>query len=468
PPLPGGEREAAQQQGEGRTRHIPSLVPTTSLIPDFADRVQAVNRFRALLAQHSDDLVRLMGQEIHKPEFEALASDVLPLLASCTWHIKHAKRVLQDRKPPGKPLWLLGVSHRVARRPLGRVAIIATWNYPVQLVGVQIVQAFMGGNEVIVKPSERSPRTQALLLDLFMKAGFKLVRLDPSREAGEELVAKRDFHHLVFTGSTAVGREIAGVLARRLIPSTLELSGNDTAIVCTGADVELAAKAIWYAFTLNHGQTCMAPRRVAVEYDLHEPLLAEFKSLGELAEPRKLIDRSATEWCRQVGRAALEADGQLIVGDLEADPLRPIVIASDRTDTALYRGDHFGPLLVVARLRDEYEPRGPLTLSVFGSKDESRRWSSLSSAGTMTFNDAIIPTGHPGAPLSAVGNSGWGVSRGVEGLLAMTRPVSISTTPKRVRLPLDPPGTPVSKITPWLRRLYPVESKATRTEDSSA
>ncbi|MEL6311732.1 MAG: aldehyde dehydrogenase family protein, partial [Pseudomonadota bacterium] len=205
-------------------------MPTTSRIPDFADRVQAVKRFRALLAHHADDLVRLMGEEIHKPEFEALASDVLPLLASCTWHIKHAKRVLRDRKPPGKPPWLLGVSHRVARRPLGRVAIIATWNYPVQLVGVQIVQAFVGGNDIIVKPSERSPQTQELLLDLAEQAGIPIDRVPATRAAGETLVRDESFDHLLFTGSTTVGKAIARVLAERLIPSTLELSGNDSAV----------------------------------------------------------------------------------------------------------------------------------------------------------------------------------------------------------------------------------------------
>ncbi|MEL7484306.1 MAG: aldehyde dehydrogenase family protein, partial [Planctomycetota bacterium] len=281
------------------------------------------------------------------------------------------------------------------------------------------------------------------------------------------------FDHLLFTGSTGVGKAIAQVLAERLIPSTLELSGNDSAVVLPAADPALAARCIWYALTLNHGQTCMAPHRALVGERHMDRFLAEIRTLSAHAQPRRLIDDAATKHCRQVAREAIEAGGELICGDPDAETLVPIVVANAPRDSRLHEGEHFGPLLAVATLTDEPGARArecdtdPLTLSVFGSTNDARAFASRSRAGTVTINDAIIPTGHPGAPLSAVGNSGWGVSRGVEGLLAMTRPVSISTTPKRVRLPLDPPPTPVSKITPWLRRLYPVKSNATRTEDTS-
>lgn len=448
-------------------------MPIPSLIPDFDGRLRAVRRFRGLLATHADELVRLMGEEIHKPEFEALASDVLPLLSACTWHVKHAERVLRDRRLPGKPLWLVGVKHRVHRAPLGRVAIIATWNYPVQLVGVQIIQAFMGGNEVIVKPSERSPRTQGLLLDLFERAGIELDRVPATREAGEELVRNEQFDHLLFTGSTGVGRAIARVLAERLIPSTLELSGNDSAVVLPSADPALAARCIWYALTLNHGQTCMAPHRVLVDPNVLPAFLAELRSVSADARPRALIDDASAEHCRAVARSAIAAGGEVICGDPEADVLSPIIIAGCPPETELFQGRHFGPLLAIDVLertpaRNDAPDRDPLTLSVFGLGNEARAFASQSRAGTVTINDCVIPTGHPGAPLSAHGKSGWGVSRGVEGLLAMTRPVAVSTTRKRPRLPLDPPSTPVSKITPWLRRLYASRGSAGRTEDGSA
>ena len=419
-----------------------------------------------------------MGEEVHKPGFEALSSDILPLLASCKWHERQAMRILRDRRIAGKPVWLLGVRHTACRAPLGRVAIIATWNYPVQLLGVQLVQAVVAGNRVTVKPSEHAPRTQRLLLDLAREAGLDaddLIVMPATREAGAALVESGGFDHLVFTGSTTVGVRIAESLASRLIPSTLELSGNDTAVVLASADVPLAARSIWYALTLNHGQTCMAPRRVLVDPSVQDRFLDQIRALASSAQPRQLINNQATESCRAVAREAIAAGGRLITGDPEAELLSPIVIArgdnaSAWDATALSRGDHFGPLLEVQSLTgasdsseadfNESEAparqrHNPLTCSVFGSPAEAVAFAARSQAGTVFINDAIIPTGHPGAGLTARGRSGWGVSRGEPGLLAMTRPVSLSRTSRRVRLPLDPPrGVPIAKMTRWVRRLY--------------
>jgi aldehyde dehydrogenase (NAD+) len=448
---------------------LQSLVPRASLIPDLPTRLIALRRARALIARDADMLVRLMGEEIHKPAFEALAGDVLPLLAACSWHLRRAPRMLRDRRIPGRPLWLPGVRHRLCRAPLGRVAIIATWNYPVQLLGVQIVQAFVAGNALLVKPSERSPRTQALLLDLFAEAGVAIERAEPTREAGERLVRDERFDHLVFTGSTAVGRAIARTLAGRLIPSTLELSGNDTAVVLSSADPKLAARCIWYALTLNHGQTCMAPRRVLVDDSIYQPFLSELAAASRDAEPRRLIDRASTERCRAVVRDALDAGGVLVTGRPDADPLEPIVIAGAAPDSQLFRGEHFGPLLAVSRLvRAGGRPGAgdvesdPLTLSVFGSPAEVRAYAERSRAGSVVINDCIIPTGHPGAPLPASGESGWGVTRGEPGLLAMTKPVSVSVTARWPRVPLTPPAVGIGRITPWLRRLYAAPRTRTR------
>ena len=436
-----------------------------TFISDPANSLRWLRAFRGLIAEHADELVRLMGEEIHKPEFEALASDVLPLISACTWHLKRSKKLLRDRRTPGKPLWLPGVRHRTCRAPLGRVAIIATWNYPVQLLGVQLIQAVMADNRVIVKPSERSPKTQLLLLELAREAGLSaevLVWTDATREAGERLVEHEPFDHLLFTGSTAVGKTIAAALAPRLITSTLELSGNDTAVVLPSANPKLAARCIWYALTLNHGQTCMAPRRVLVAPEVREPFMAKLYKLASNTDGRRLIDAEAAERCRQVAREAIAAGGRLANGNPGSDPLQPIVIDDCPTDTDLYKGKHFGPVLPVAVLEEDSAiPASQLTMSVFGKPAEALEFARRFRAGTFTINDCIIPTGHPGAPLSASGSAGWGVSRGEAGLLAMTRPVSVSTTRAWPRLPLDPPGVPVSKITPWLRRLYAAKKKAT-------
>ena len=134
--------------------------------------------------------------------------------------------------------------------PLGRVLVIATWNYPVQLLGIQLVQAVLAGNRVVVKPSERAPKTQARLIALAVEAAEAVPSMrgviesrPATRGEGQRLVAEEQFDHVIFIGSTAVGRAIAEVCAARLIPTTLELSGSDSAIVFADADARAAARA---------------------------------------------------------------------------------------------------------------------------------------------------------------------------------------------------------------------------------
>ena len=221
-------------------------------------------------------LQAISRDELDRPEFETLVTDLVPLLDACRWHERRARRVLKARRLRGGGVWRIGQRHEVRRRPLGRVAIIATWNYPYQLLGVQLVQAIVAGNSVVVKPSERSPRAHGALLDIARSSGLpehRLLWTAATREDGRRLLEEGGFDHVVFTGSTEVGRAIASALSESLTPSTLELSGSDSAVVLGDADAVLAARSVHYALAVNAGQTCMAPRRVIVEEAVFEAVL---------------------------------------------------------------------------------------------------------------------------------------------------------------------------------------------------
>src|SRR5262249_47421999 len=156
-----------------------------------------------------------------------------------------------------RPTWLWGQGDTVHRRPRGFVGVIGTWNYPLYLNGVQIVQALTAGNGVVWKPSEVAPASAAALFNLFARAGFPegLIHvMEATREAGQALTDAA-IDHVVFTGSASVGRRIAAKLGERLVSSTLELSGCDALLVLDDADVSLAARAAWFGATLNRGQT---------------------------------------------------------------------------------------------------------------------------------------------------------------------------------------------------------------------
>lgn len=428
------------------------------------DRLSWAARFRAAIANDAPTLCSLVSAETGKPEWETVTSDLAPLLASCRWHERNAVRILSPQRVGGRPVFLLATRQRLERAPIGRVAIIATWNYPIQLLGIQLLQALLAGNTLVVKPSEHVPRTQHRLIQLAVNAGLpdRTIDLRPAtRDAGKVMLDTERFDHVVFTGSTSVGERIAGSLARTLTPSTLELSGRDSALVLHDADPELAAACIWNAVVMNAGQTCMAPRRALVDARIYRSFLAALSPLAAGAKPVRLISAEAAMLAHALAVRAVNAGGRSLSGvleppapvtgshaDLPRNTLRPLAIVDCPATSELVGGDHFGPVLAVLpfsgidhALSIHSRCGAHLATSVFTrSPRRAHRLAPSLGTGVVTVNDTVLPTGHPGVPISGRGPSGWGSSRGEAGLLAMTRPIQISETRGALRPPLHMPA----------------------------
>ena len=443
--------------------------PSRMGLPGSKERCRWARRFGRLIAADVDELSKLANEEIRKPEWETVAAEILPTVASCRWHARRAKRLLADRRLRDRPWWLPGQSVRVTRVPHGRVGIIATWNYPIQLLGVQLVQAVVAGNRVVVKPSERTPRTQIRLLELAALAGldeFELEVRSADRQAGASLLEDPELDHVVFTGSTRVGGHVAIACAERLIPTTLELSGCDSVIVLEDADPVLAAKVAWAGLVMNHGQTCMAPRRILVHESIASRFIAALVPLAAGAAPRALADRESANRHRALVADAVRHGAILAsLGEDERDDeiVRPQVAIGCPVEAEAFSADHFGPLVVTATWADEpsllaLHRRGGkhLATSIFtGDGARAARMAPRLGGGMVTINDTIIPFAHPAAPLAPAGDSGWGVSQGIEGLLSMTRPVVVSRT-GRLRVP---PGEPDDRAKSMLRRLVDFQGR---------
>lgn len=444
--------------------------PAPALAPMSA-RIAWCEEFERLLVDRERDLVAAVRADIGKAEWETVTQEFLPLVASIRWHRANAERLLAPARVGGGPWWLIGQRHWRLRVPVGRVLVIATWNYPLQLVGIQLTQAVVAGNRVVVKPSERSPRSQRMLLDLARAAASAaglpqdtVVSAEATREAGRELLERERFDRVVFTGSTAVGREVALACARTLTPSTLELSGRDSAIVLADADPKLAARSIWHAATMNAGQTCMAPRRALVDRAIYQRFLDALRPLAASARPVRLADHSMADRCVQLAEAAVRAGGRSLGGVIEpasAGSMRPLCVESCPRESELFEGDHFGPVLAVVPVDGAADALAAhratgqhLATSVFtGAPSRALADAAFVAAlgsGVVTVNDAVIPTGHPGVAIEGRGPSGWGASRGEAGLLALTREVACSATARRLRAPLEEPDARGKR---WLRRL---------------
>ena len=428
------------------------------------DRRDWLHRFGRLLGEHVDELCSLVSSEIGKPEWEVLSTELMPLAASIKWHRRSFRGILRPRSLRGGAIWQFSQRFRLHRAPLGTVGIIATWNYPVQLLGIQLVQAITAGNRVIVKPSEHAPRSQVRLLELAREAGLDEDRLrwtEATREAGARLL-EEPLDHVIFTGSTEVGRKVARTCADRLISSTLELSGRDSALVLADADPRLAARSIWSAVVMNAGQTCMAPRRVLVAREACEVFVAELDRLVSSASPVRMVRQEEVERCRMLLEEAARSGGRVLGSGWEVhdDPrtLFPTAVVECPAAVELARGTHFGPVVAVipcdgfdAMLSLHAACEQKLATSVYTrSRSAMERLGPVFGSGVVTINDTVVPTGHPAVPITGQGESGWGASRGREGLLRLTRTVVVSRTGAFMRLSTDEPG---ERVQEFLRRM---------------
>lgn len=435
-------------------------------------RTAWLRRFRRAVAAHGREIAGVVSSEIGKSEGEAFVSEVMPLLAAIRWHERHARRVLRVGVASGRPAWLLGRSVRIGRMPLGHVLLIATWNYPVGLLGVQLVQAIAAGNRVTVKPSERSPASQRLLVSLASACGLPsgwIALADASAEAGRRLVEEGRFDKVLFTGGTRAGSEVAVAAAGRLLPSVLELSGHDSALVLSDADVRLAASRIWQAAIMNAGQTCMAPRRVLVDRACYRAFVSALSPLAAGARPVRLMCAAEADRCMQQVRGAVARGARSLSGVLEpaADGwLRPLAVVDCAADAPLVAGDHFGPALAVVpvsgleeALRLHAASTHRLSVSVY-TRSVRRlrgdpRFLARLGASVVTFNESVLPTAHPAVPIAGHGASGWGASRGEAGLLELSRPLTVCQTASWTPSPVPPEGAALrwlDGLVRWMNR----------------
>ena len=435
-------------------------------------RLAWLRRFRDAVRTHHPELCALASEEVGKPVFEAMVADVMPLIAACNWHLGRGSRLLRPRRVRGGGLFGLGHTVERHRMPVGRVLIIATWNYPVQLLGIQLVQAVLAGNSVVVKPSERAPRTQARLLALAIDAlsaggrdgmhgladaGIIEVR-SASRDEGRRVLAEERFDHVVFTGSTAVGRAIAEVCASRLVPSTLELSGSDSAIVLADADARAAARAVFMGVTGNAGQTCMAPRRALVAREALAAFSDELARLVAGAKRLTLVDAAAAQTAHGVAARAIAAGGRSIAGALEpcaGRAMRPVAVLDCPVDSDLFHGRHFGPAIAV-RAFDTLDEAFALhatvgqylATSIWTRRPRADLAARMHACGSslVHFNSVLLPSAHPAVSIGGHGASGWGVSRGESGLRALTREVTVTRTSRFLSVPAEEPSSRVQRV----------------------
>lgn len=346
------------------------------------------------------------------------------------------------------PLYLRPGRAFIQRQPLGVVGIISPWNYPLQLSLGPVATALAAGNRVMLKPTEHTPRTSGLLAELVARyfSPQELAVVTGGVEVAAAFSAL-PFDHLFFTGSTAVGRQVAEAAARNLTPVTLELGGKSPCIIDVScADLQGAAAKIAVGKLLNGGQTCIAPDylfvprgREAAFADAYQqaiarlyPRIAGNPDYAAIVNARQhgrlqsLVEEARGLGARvdDVGPPALDP-GQT---DAERRQMRPLLVFDLPPQARLLQEEIFGPILpllsydsldsVIAYINAR--PR-PLSLYWFGEDVATRgRLLADTVSGGVTVNDTLLHIAHENLPFGGVGESGLGAYHGEAGFLRFT------------------------------------------------
>jgi acyl-CoA reductase-like NAD-dependent aldehyde dehydrogenase len=410
---------------------------------------------------------------------DLLSSEIVPLADACRFTARQGRQILAPRTYSWRhAAWWMGlINVSTIREPWGVVLILAPSNYPLYLPGVQIIQALAAGNAVLVKPAEGGRDVLLRFKQCLQAVGVPgdLVQVLPTDISAGTAAIEQGVDKVILTGSVGTGRQVLRSLAESLTPSTMELSGCDAAFVTPQADVKRAARAIAFGFQLNGGATCIAPRRIFVtpknKAELCELLLEELrhsrdtaangqdtgKDAGRSFQVSAVAGQAVVACVKQAidGGAKLIAgelpqklrDSQAVANKTPITSMSPIVLDLVRPDMKVARTDLFAPITSIITVPDmatavNQDRLCPYSLgaSVFGPRSYAEHWAAQLSAGCVVINDVIAPTADPRVAFGGRDHSGWGVTRGAEGLLEMSRPKTICIRRGKWLPHLEPQG----------------------------
>ena len=411
-----------------------------------AARCAAIRRLGKALYARRGDLADAVTRETGKPHVEALFSDILISLETAKYYARFGPKLLADERVPHHNVAVIAKLGRLHFDPYGVIAIISPWNYPLAIPLAQLIPAIAAGNSVILKPSELTPACGQLIAECFKAASFPPDLLQVVQGAGEvasAVIAARP-DKVFFTGSVNTGKKVAEACAKQLIPSVLELGGNDAMIVLADANLEAASSAaVWGGFT-NCGQACISVQRIYVEQVVAESFarrcVAKTKllRLGPGSDPENeiapMIRVDSADHIEAQLRDAVEKGAQILTGgrrqpDLGQNYFEPTVVTGVSHSMRLMKEETFGPLVAIQAVQSAEEAVALANDSSFGlsasvwtrDRRRGRRIAESLRAGAVMVNDVASYFGMAEAPHGGHGLSGWGRAHSRIGLLEMVQ-----------------------------------------------
>ena len=416
-------------------------------------RIDRIDRCIDLLVRYSNQICDAINSDFSgRPRQITLMSDVGSSITS----LKHAKKHLRqwmkpEKRPSNFPLGLLGARSRIEYQPLGVVGIIAPWNFPVSMVFQPMASALSAGNRIMIKPSEFTPATSAIL-ETMIRDAFDLEEIavfTGGPEVGEAF-SSQAFDHLLFTGATSVAKHIMTAAAQNLVPVTLELGGKSPVVISRSADIEKAIGRIMLGKTLNAGQICLAPDYLLVPEEKLEEVIAQAQKAVTSMYSQLLNNKEYTSVINDRHYQRLNA----YIAEAESAGVRVISINPANENFASQRGSYKIPPTLVVKPSDEFKimqdemfgpvlpiityqafdevisyinarPR-PLAAYYFGTDTtEQNVMEKRTTSGGMCINDVVMHQTQEDLPFGGVGPSGMGNYHGLEGFQTFSHAKSI-------------------------------------------
>ncbi len=413
------------------------------------DRLVLLKKLRREMALRASDIAELIQRE---DLALSLSAELLPTLDAMKFLENESEKLLRPRRlgVRGRPLWMGTVDSEVHYEPHGTILIIAPSNYPFLLSAALAFQALVAGNAVVIKPAENESASLELLLEIMDEVGFPpdIIQLLATSVESSKVAVEHGFDKVIFTGSAETGRKVLASQAAKLKPSVVELSGNDAAVILEGADIDRVAKLIAYGLCLNDGCTCISPRRLfvanSVLHDFVHALSAELIGAEEV-----MLGEAAKQRVNLTINQSLSAGASLSVGGFsETGAFSPCVLTDIEVAMPFCSEDLFAPVCGVIGYDDvsqlaELINASPYALgaSVYGPNEQAITLAGKLDVGCITVNDLIVPTADPRVPFGGYKQSGFGTTRGREGLMEMVRAKTVLIRRGKFLGQLDTPIT---------------------------
>jgi coniferyl-aldehyde dehydrogenase len=406
--------------------------------PNLATRSDRLGRAIQLLSRHREALVDTISADFgYRSPYVTMAADIMASIKTLSYARENLAQWMQSETVPS------GDSHMTARveyQPLGVVGIISPWNFPLNLAFGPMAGALAAGNSVLLKPSELTPATAELLAELIARYfdPLELNTVFGDAAVGAAFSAQA-FDHLVFTGSTGVGRHIMRAASDNLVPVTLELGGKSPVMVDIDADIEMVAERVLTIKAFNAGQICLAPDYVLMPDHLQERFVARATQFIDQSYPSFLDSPDTTsiiserhyqrllnliEDARNKGGKIIQLGQSATTDTFQTTRKMPITLILNANDgMSVMQEEIFGPVLPVLSYQNREQalqyinshPR-PLAAYYFGTDSQRQsHFSQVTTSGGLVINDVMTHVSIEGLPFGGVGPAGMGAYHGIHG-----------------------------------------------------